>query len=259
MSPCAPRFGLFLLFIFLSAAIPAGQTLSPSPPAGLADATEGTGVKLTMRNGSWVRGIVVTQTEEGIVLEQMQSSAAGVPTRRWPTPQQSLIASSDISTIELLSRPDAAAVVAETFNDLRFMVSPGESVKMSLANGERVSGSITSLSPELLSMRIKRTTRLFRPEDIASVRQRRADPVKDGAIIGFGVGAGLLVAAECGRCHIGMTLVYGGIGAAIGAGIDAMIKKEVVVFRGKNSKGARISVEPQLAPSHQALNLRVTF
>lgn len=259
MSPRAPRFGLLLLFVVLSAAAPAGQAPSPAPPAGLADATEGTRVKLTLRNGSWARGRVVTQTDVGIVLEEMQSSAAGVPTRQWPTANQSLIATSEIVLIELLSRPDAAPVIAGTFDELKFVVAPGEKVRMVLSDGRRVTGSVTTLSPDTLAMRINGKTRLFRPEDIDSVRQRRADSVKGGAIAGFAVGAGLSVASGCGRCHIGFALAYGGIGAAVGAGIDALIKKEVVVFRGKNAKSPRVFVEPQLSPSHKAVQLRVTF
>jgi hypothetical protein len=103
--------------------------------------------------------------------------------------------------------------------------------------------------------------RTLQEREVASIRHRRDDSLANGAAWGLGIGAAAGFAA-CGRCHIGpglaMAGLYGGIGAGIGVGIDALFRGKAEVFRNRGS-GTRVVVTPELAPSHKAVTVSVRF
>ena len=150
----------------------------------------------------------------------------------------------------LITLPAAsnAQELAGSFEQPRVLVKTGDTVRVTDSHGEEVRGSITELSSSSLALRVAGTQRTFLAGDITSIRQRRPDPLTNGAKWGFIVGAGLgllagiTIASEyegsSGTALIPMLgLVYGGIGAGAGAGIDAMHSSERVIFawRGKAS------------------------
>lgn len=53
--------------------------------------------------------------------------------------------------------------------------------------------------------------------------------------------------------------MFGGIGAGIGVGIDALIRGNVVVFQRPGPLGMRVSVAPQLAKSHKSVMVSIGF
>jgi len=55
-----------------------------------------------------------------------------------------------------------------------------------------------------------------------------------------------------------MAGMFGGIGAGIGVGVDALIKGNLVVFQRRDSS-RRVTVMPQLAKSHKSVNVSVQF
>jgi hypothetical protein len=139
------------------------------------------------------------------------------------------------------------------------MAAPGERISLVAASGERLSGRVIAITASSLSMQIGNEVRRFAEAEIQTVRQRRADSLRNGALIGFGAGAGVGLTTPCGRCHLDLTLAMGAAGAAIGVGIDALIKSEVVVFRGHGASARQITVVPQIAKSHKGLGLAVSL
>jgi hypothetical protein len=150
----------------------------------------------------------------------------------------------------LISLPASAGAqeLAGSFEQLRVLVKPGDTVRVTDGAGQEVRGTITDLSSSSLALRTGGTRRTFLDNDIAAVHHRRNDSLANGAKWGFVTGAalgvlgGIAIAREyeggSGGAFIPILgLVYGSIGAGAGAGIDAMHRSEQVIFawRGKAS------------------------
>ena len=150
----------------------------------------------------------------------------------------------------LIALPAAASAqeLAGSFEQLRVLVKPGDTVRVTDGAGEDVRGTITDVSSSSLALRVGGTRRTFLETDIAAIHQRRNDSLANGAKWGFIVGAslgvlgGIAIAREYesggGGAFIPILgVVYGSIGAGAGAGIDAMHRSDQVIFawRGKAS------------------------
>jgi hypothetical protein len=160
-----------------------------------------------------------------------------------------------------LQAPAAAQGLASSFDQLSVLVGPGQKVTVTPADGRPFSGRIASLSPDQLTVRVGKELRTLQAAEVAAIRHRRDDSLANGAAWGLGIGAAAGIAA-CGTCHIGpglmMAGVYGGLGAGIGVGIDALIRGNVVVYRGRG-RTTRVVVSPRLAPSHKGATVSVQF
>jgi hypothetical protein len=56
-----------------------------------------------------------------------------------------------------------------------------------------------------------------------------------------------------------MTALYGGLGAAIGTGIDALITRRQVVFEKRSASGIALQVAPVLTPTRAGARLSIGF
>ena len=140
-----------------------------------------------------------------------------------------------------------AQELAGSFDQLRVLVKAGDTVRVTDKAGDEVRGRLTDLSSSSLTLHVDGARRTFLEGEIAAIRQRRHDSLANGAKWGFAVGAGLGVLAgaviaseykDGGTAVIPLlALTYGGMGAGVGAGIDAMHSSEQVIFawRGKAS------------------------
>lgn len=150
--------------------------------------------------------------------------------------------------LALLATTGEAQELAGSFDQLRVLIKIGDTVRVTDSTGQSVRGPITGLSSGALAVQVKGRRQTFLESDIATIHQRRSDSLANGAKWGFVVGAGLGVLAgitiaseyegSSGTALIPMLgLVYGGIGAGAGAGIDALHSSEHVIFawRGKAS------------------------
>ena len=149
----------------------------------------------------------------------------------------------------LSAMPAAASAqeLAGSFEQLRVLVKTGDTVRVTDKSGEEARGAIVDLSSSSLVLRVHDAQRTFLERDIAAIHQRRHDSLANGARWGFIVGAGLgvfagaVVASEYrdggGALIPLLALTYGGMGAGVGAGIDAMHPSNQVIFawRGKAS------------------------
>jgi hypothetical protein len=126
--------------------------------------------------------------------------------------------------------------------DLR-NVQTGETVTIRLTDGVRIEGTLFEATNEQLTVTTKRGRQLIRAANISEITHRQKDPIWNGLIIGAAAGA-LMGAVlnglndcdpnECGEAYV----VAGGLalGAAVGAGIDALWRKNQVLYRAPQSK-----------------------
>jgi hypothetical protein len=153
------------------------------------------------------------------------------------------------------------AARATSFDQLSVLVRPGDTVTVTPDSGKPFSGRIRSLSSSGLTLLVGKELRSLEERDVTTVRHRRQDSLSNGALWGLGTGAAAGF-STCGFCHPGpgllMAGMFGGIGAGIGVGIDALIKGNVVVFQ-RRSSGQQVTVMPQLAKSHKSVNVSVQF
>ena len=151
----------------------------------------------------------------------------------------------------------AAQEPVRDFSQLNTRLKPGDTVWVTDAQGREVKGEIVDLAPDSLTLKAG-PARRFGPADASLIRQRRHDPLWNGALIGFAAGGGLGLAMgnfngswDWGDAAAG-AVIFGGIGAGIGVGIDALIPgKKILAYRGPTPSGAppvRLSMAPVSTP-----------
>jgi hypothetical protein len=149
---------------------------------------------------------------------------------------------------------------ATSFDQLSVLVDRGDKVRVTPSSGKPFSGRIVGLSASELTLRVGDELRRLKEADVSAIRHRRQDSLRNGALWGLGAGATAGMVA-CGRCHIGPGLavaaLYGGLGAGIGVGIDALIEGKVTVFEGLGK--SRVVLRPQLTPSHKGATVSVQW
>lgn len=157
-----------------------------------------------------------------------------------------------------------AQQLAGTFNQLVVLVKPGDTVTVTDAAGNQVRGRIEALSSSSMALLVSGMRRELREAEISTIRQRRSDPLKNGALWGFGVGAGLgtmaglAIAGDCSDCLKGWFVpfaaaFYGGIGAGIGVGIDALVEGQQVIYARAQPSSARLTLAPLLARNRKGV------
>ena len=171
-----------------------------------------------------------------------------------------LIWSGLVSIAILGSGSASAQTIATSFEELRKVVKDGQTVIVVAANGERTKGRIAavSFSPPALEL-LAPTPRTFLEPAVAEIRA--TDGLRNGALIGAGVGLGfalwdyLIDPSEPGNAIIFTVAI--GAGAAIGAGIDALIGGRVL-YRSRQT-GRRLTISPLATRSRQGLIVAVRF
>jgi hypothetical protein len=168
-----------------------------------------------------------------------------------------------------LSKPGpASAQEARSFEQLQVLVKPGDSVYVTETGGTESKGRITGLSTTSLQIQANGRTRDLMETDVARIRQWRQDSLRNGALIGAGAGLALstaFVATLCDDdCRNGWAVLgvvfYTGVGAAAGAGIDALIPhKRTIYAGGKQTALQRLGVRPILNRSRKGIEVTFKF
>ena len=168
--------------------------------------------------------------------------------------------------------PCAAQKPVTSFDQLDTRLKPGDTVWITDAQGREVKGNIQALAPEAITLKGDGPT-TFVAGDVRLISERRRDSLANGALIGLavgGVGTGLACLAgtegpDQDWCLVA-ALAYGGIGAAIGVGIDALIPgKKLVAYRAPGTPGssesrhARFSIAPVITPRAKGAAVSFAF
>lgn len=132
-------------------------------------------------------------------------------------------------------------VLAQTdglFERLGDHVNAGDRVRIVDATGRVRAGDVAALTPDYIALaRTGGASERIAGIDVREVQVRRRDGVRNGTLIGFGS----VAVAYCGlalsagsplACGI-PTVFLGGLGAGIGALVDAAITRREVVFRAR--------------------------
>lgn len=172
--------------------------------------------------------------------------------------------------VTVIAPTATAQEIAGSFEQLQVLVKPGDTVTVRDATGVETKGTIAALSPSTLALLVGGTRRELSENDVNTMKQRRSDSLANGAIIGLAIGAGattaliIAVAAEDGdEVDAGLALVaigaYGGIGAGIGVAVDALIRKEHVIFRRQPTTGLQVGVAPWLTTQRKGVLVTLRF
>jgi hypothetical protein len=165
-------------------------------------------------------------------------------------------------------RHGTAQEIAGSFDQLRVLVKQGDRIRVTDTSGREVVGTIADLGVSSLALLADGARRDFTEKDISAIRQRRSDSVANGALWGLGIGAalglfgGVAIASSeenAGALIPIVTAVYGGIGAGIGVGVDALISSEQVIYTRRAGTSARIRLGPVLTRNRRAVALSVLF
>ena len=170
--------------------------------------------------------------------------------------------------------------IAQTLDELRLLTRVGETVAVTDSSGLVTRGRISSLSPAAIGLDVAGQPRTWQDADITRISQRRGDSLGNGALWGLGIGAGLMTVAvaaagvEDGDEGWAVLAIgfYGGVGAGIGVGIDALIKTTQVIYErpatatttGQNvptspAPSTRWHVVPLVSPRAQGARITVRF
>ena len=164
----------------------------------------------------------------------------------------------------------AAQEPVKSFDQLNTRLKVGDTVYVTDAQGREIKGKIHSLSPDALTLGTD-GSRTFAARDVSAIRERQRDSLKNGALIGLGVGGGLALVAclsfaegsgDSGWCAAVLG-VYGAVGAGIGVGIDALIPgQKRVAYRAPGATGSaqtRLSVAPVITPRAKGVAVAFSF
>jgi hypothetical protein len=174
----------------------------------------------------------------------------------------------------VLALPAVASAqgIANSLQELRLLVRPGDRITVTDTAGQRVSGRIAELSPTSLALLVEGRRRDLAEAEVVTITHRHADSLANGALIGLGVGAGFaavglaLLANDDGYdddLGVGeaaaVVAIYGGIGAGIGTGIDALITRQRVIFERRGAPPVTLGVAPQFGPRRAGARLTLGF
>lgn len=174
----------------------------------------------------------------------------------------------------------SAQTVATSFEELRALVKPGDTVYVTEASGRRTKGRLGELSTSSLELLVRKTgsdgRESFMPQarlsegDVRQILLERRDSLLNGTLIGLASGAGpwiLAAAHPCfntreyphSQCPQGL-LVTSIIGTAVGAAIDALIiKRTTVYYRAPGQRSSGVLISPLFSKSGAGIQMSLRF
>jgi len=162
-----------------------------------------------------------------------------------------------------------AQELASSFDQLRVVVKSGDVLAVTGGDGHLFRGRLVSLSASTMDLiAADGTRRALGEEDVRTIRISRPDSLGNGAKTGFAVGGGLGLLAGLAFLHefggesfivvAEVAALYGGLGAGIGVGIDALISSNDVIFFRPGGK-ATLRVAPILGRQARGMRLTLAF
>ena len=173
-------------------------------------------------------------------------------------------------------RQASAQVVATSFEELRALVKPGDTIDVIDPSGRKTKGRLGELSASSLELLVRKTgpdgRETFVPKarlsqgDVRQIVLERRDSLLNGTLIGLAAGAGPWLLAwpklrgtETEPAAPLGALIGGAIGAATGAAIDAMITERTTVYLTPGQRSSRLQVSSLLSKSAAGVRMSVRF
>jgi hypothetical protein len=148
---------------------------------------------------------------------------------------------------------------------LEAILSPGNTVWITDSSGHEARSRIVGVSGDLLTTATDDGVCRVRTADVTRVRVRHFDSLINGALIGAGaaVAAGLFLCRltepwENCRDDFGPMLRIGAAGAALGAGVDAVIRGRRTIYEAA-PRSTRLDAAPLVAPRAAGLQVSLSF
>jgi hypothetical protein len=159
----------------------------------------------------------------------------------------------------------SAQTVQEPRRNLEAALIPGMTVWITDSVGREEKTQIVGVSGDVVTTTAGGDIRRLRTTDVTRVRVRHSDPLINGALIGAGaaVASGLLLCrvtepwANC-RDDVGPMLRIGAIGAGVGIGIDALIRRRLTIYEAGQG-GTRLHLTPIIAANATGLQVALRF
>jgi hypothetical protein len=163
--------------------------------------------------------------------------------------------------------PAGAQQVATSFEELRRLVTPGETIYVTDARGAISKGRLAGLSAGSLQLQVDRDAVAvsLSESDVNNIVVHRSDPLWNGMLIGFVSGAvpvaliGAAAPASASEVAV-VTAGYGAIGLLTGLLIDFLNKENVTVFVHRpHTESSRIRLSPIAGKSVVGVRLSARF
>lgn len=170
--------------------------------------------------------------------------------------------------VVLVPTSATAQALAGNLDQLRVLVKVGDTLSVTDGAGRETRGRVIGLSAATLELAVNEQQRTFTDNDIALIRQRRPDPLRNGALIGLGVGVGIgalcLIGAaqeeEIGGGWAAACLgIYAGLGAAVGVGMDAAIRGTRPIYARPSVPARGVDVRPLLGRGRAGVAASIAF
>ena len=157
---------------------------------------------------------------------------------------------------------------ARTFEELKPVVQAGMTLTVTDGSGRDVTGRLSDLSTTSLALTAGDRILRFDEPDVALIQRRHSDTLANGALIGALAGIApfvIVVIAETaggepcsGQCTRSF-LFWGGIGALIGASVDAGVRGNRTIYLARPSTSSPPALELSPILSRGTKGLRLTI
>jgi hypothetical protein len=190
-----------------------------------------------------------------------------------------------LSAAMLVMAPLAASAqtVATSFEELQPLLKRGNTIIVTDANGRTTKGRLGELSSSSLELLVRKTgpdgRDAFVPQarlterDVLQIRREDRDSLLNGTLIGMTPGAviGVIMlfgGAGCDCYTVSSRAPWallafgigGGIGAALGAGVDGMmVERPTVYLRPRAQRSAGVQLSPFVTKSAAGMQMSVRF
>jgi len=157
-----------------------------------------------------------------------------------------------------------AQLPTSTLDQLSLIVREGDLVSVRDRTGTSIRGRIMDVRTDRLIIDAGGIPRSWSADELREIRRRTHDSVLNGAIIGAVIGGGLTSSIyldnECRGDPVcaKAVIVYAVIGAAAGAGIDALIRANPLIYRRSVSR-VSWSVAPTFSVDHRGAGIQLSM
>ena len=166
----------------------------------------------------------------------------------------------------LICAGSAGAQQVSSLEALQVLANTNTRVTVTDNKGQAFRGTVVDVSERQLGLRIAGAVHQFPVGDIRSVRARKEDTLRNGALIGAAIAGGLtslvFLDNECRddpACYAGVA-IYTGLGALAGVGVDALIRREVLVYAGPAPAAPTVfTVSPFVVRGRRGVRLTIEF